>query len=238
MAEKIVRVYEVVEAMQNEDEIIDKLNTECDSPYFVLKEYIQRGKDKVATGRTFPIDAIVSFLEKERLKNQMCAGLKIDLKTNSFVYQYVTKKGNLKPDCASNLKTDEMDVIIPGNINEKYLMHQTIWELREALDGTREGITRIRMRHQRLKAQKIQKYKKAVGVVAAIAGATYLIVEGVPAAYHYIENQQRIQRQLEIDFLKQLGPTHTELQQMDDYSELNQWDVYFEQQREEDKKYR
>lgn len=235
-ASQVVRIYEVSEDIQKEEVEKENLNTEWNSHCFILKEYIRYGKYKVSTGRTFPIDDIVSFLEKERLKNQLSAGLKIDLKTNSSIYQFVTEKGNLKPDCASNVKAEEMDIVIPGHINERYLMHHTICELREALDETLEGITRIRMRHQRLKIQKTKKYIKAVGVVAAVAGAAYLLVEGVPAAYHYIEQQQCIQREKEIEYLKQLGPTHSELQQMDDYSELDEWDAYFEQQREEHKR--
>lgn len=234
---KVVRVYELSEAIHNEDLGYNNSDLEyidLNEVQFVLKEYLELDGNKVPTGRTFQINDLVKIINKEKLKRQMTATVSHNGQTGTFTYQFsLGENGNLKSDKFSNIETKEITIVLPGNIVNNNMFNEQITQLEEALV---DDVARKANKFTKLKLQREYKFKKVVGKVA-ITAATVAVIGGViaasPTLISAVQRQQAMQRQKEIEMLKQLGPTTSELQQQDDYEQLDTWDIYLKQQVEE-----
>lgn len=243
--DKVIRVYELSEAVHNEDlgynngdlEYID-----LNQAPLVLQEYLQVNENKVPTGRTLPINDLINIINKEIAKGKMTGTVSID-KTDSSIYKFSLEgNGNVKEDKFSNIETNEITVKIPGDIAKRYMFHQQI----DLLEKTLLSAAKLanQMNYYERSAYKLQrqyKFKKAAGIVG-ITAATIAVIGGLVAAspklISALQEKQAMQRQKEVEMLKQQGPSISELQQQDDYDQLDTWDTYLKQQVEEQQEQR
>ena len=241
--ERIVRIYELSEAVHNEDLGYDNERLEyinLNQPKFILNEYLQVQGNKVPTGRTFQINDLVEAIHQKKTDGDMKGRISVIEGTGDAIYQFSLGNNNLKADRFSNLETNEVAVVIPKSISEKYTNEQ-IGSLEESLLSVAKITNIITKSNEEIRKYKLEKRNKYIKTACAVVIAGTVAVAGVKAGlptkfYNYLQEQHAIKVQEEMDRLKQLGPTHSELQQLDDYHELDPWSSYMDQKREEHEK--
>lgn len=237
---KIIRVYELGEALHNKDMGYNSSDLEyidLSQPQFVLKEYLQVNENKAPTGRTFQINKFIEIIKQAKPSGTMIE--KLSDHEDSVGYHFsLPKNGNLKSDNFSNLETKEIEVIIPLAIAEKILFNEQVKLLEESLSSIAKVANIITRSEEKIKNYKLEKRNKYIKAACVVAITGAVAFAGIPKFYHYLQKQQEIQRQEEIEQLKQQGLTISELQQINAYHTLEQWDLYLEEQRKEHEKSR
>lgn len=249
--ERIVRIYELSEAVHNKDlgYNSDSENLEyidLSQPQFVLKEYLQakenkEKQNKVPTGRTFQINDLIEAIHQKKASGNLKGEVSTNEETGDFVYRFSLENNNLKADHFSNLETNKVEVVIPKCIYEKYMSDAQISLLEENLLSVTKTANTITHSDEKIRNYKLEKrnryIKTACAVVLVGAVAVASVKAQIPArVYNYLQEQHALKVQEETDRLKQLEPTRSELQQMN--QELDPWGSYMDQQREEHEKSR
>ncbi len=236
---KIAYVYEIIEGF-NPTYNIKIIDFDNDYDGLILKEYLQVDENKVETGRTFSINILLNKLE-EQDKKQVQGSLSHNEKDGSFHYHFQHLKiANLHPE-NETVATEDLSLIISKQISEKYIADARMQKLEETLDriihtaniSTLDAQESKIRKNRRYKMQRINSFRKATGVLAAIAGAA-VITSLVSKGANFVKEQQDLQWQKEQEMMHE--STISELQMIDDYSELDQWDSYLQKQREENER--
>lgn len=246
--DKVIRVYELSEVTAEMNQYIvcdnngfshiEKIEKNSDQKQFVLKEYLEVDENRVSTGRIFQTIGLVKMINRAIAETKIKGTVYFHGQTGSLIGQFsLGEKGNLKVDKFSNVETKEIKVVMSKDITNNNLLNPQIEYLEKALVHAARRANRL----DDCKLERNNRFEKAVGI-ASITVATIAVIGGLvaasPAFISALQEKQAMQRQKEIEMLKQQGPSISELQQQDDYDQLDTWDTYLKQKVEEQKEQR